>query len=148
MCFHEFYYYKIDLEVTITLCHFIPMFHLKKNIQFIYIYIYLHIVLNIIILTVSCTYTCTCIHIVTKKNLIFFNATLSVVNYIKNIVCFYYFCLVWACHNWGYCGTTAYSMFHFLPVHRHVSWRMLYIDMFHGECCTQTCFMENVAHLC
>ena len=35
MGFHEYYNYKLDLEVTLTLCDFIPMFHQKKNIQFI-----------------------------------------------------------------------------------------------------------------
>ena len=78
MCFHECYNYKIDLGVTITLCDFIPMFYMKKYIQFI---------------TYCIKYDntdCIIMHIDMymypyRNNKIFnhLNATLSVVNYEK-----------------------------------------------------------------
>ena len=129
MCFHECY--KLDLEVTITLCDFIPMFHLKKNIQFITYCIQY--------------YNNDCImHIDmymypyrANKILNNLNATLSVVKHEKAM----YVTITFVCFRRATTVDTVVPLpirFIINTIGRYIFVcfiSYLYIGMFHGECC-------------
>ena len=141
MCFHECYNYKLDLEVTLTLCDFIPMFHLKKNIQFMtygiqydntdciimHIDMYMHAYRN-------------------KKILNDLNATLSGVHYEKASFVTVTLFVMGVPHPWILWYHCIFIRFIINIIRRYIFVcfiSYMYMDMFHGECCTILLITKN-----